>query len=367
MSVFHPSRRTVLAGLAGLPGALALSSRARAQDALKDRAARKGLFYGAAVQIGRLTTDTAYREAVTQQAAVVVPEWEMKWGALEAMRGRPDYTRADALMRFASEQGWRVRGHALVWFRNTPPWLKADLPADEVRRSLLHHVERTARRYRGRMFHWDVVNEALEPKDGRPGGLRKAVFGERLGDGYIDDAFHAAGEADPEARLYYNDYGLDYADGESEARRRATLAFLEDRVARKVPIHGLGIQAHLQVGRTFEVERYRRFLREIAATGVEIVLTELDVKDRRLPPDIALRDRAVADHAKAFLDAALDERAVRGVVTWGITDRYSWLSTTQGSMRDDGRTVRGLPLDEDLRPKPLWHAMAEAFDHAPAR
>ena len=99
----------------------------------------------------------------------------------------------------------------------------------------------------------------------------------------------------------------------------------------------------------------------------DVVLTELDVKDRRLPPDIAERDRAVADHARAFLDAALDERAVKGVVTWGITDRYSWLSTTKGSMRDDGLTVRGLPLDENMQRKPLWHAIAEAFDHAPAR
>ncbi len=360
-------RRQVLGGAAALAGAVALGPPAAASDTLKDRAARRGLFYGAAVQVGRLSSDPAYRAAIIRESAVVVPEWEMKWGALEPSRGKPDFARADALMDFAAENGLEVRGHALVWFRHIPPFLTKDLAPEEWRRAMLSHIERTAGRYRGRMLHWDVVNEALEPKDGRPGGFRKAVFGEILGDIYVDEAFHAAQAADPAAKLYYNDYGLDYTDAESEARRRATLAFVEDRVARKVPVHGLGIQAHLQAGRPFDAERYRRFLKDIAATGVEIALTELDVKDRRLPPDIAQRDRAVADHARAFLDAALDERAVKGVVTWGITDRYSWLSATKGSMRDDGLTVRGLPLDDDMQRKPLWHAIAEAFDHAPSR
>jgi len=212
-----------------------------------------------------------------------------------------------------------------------------------------------------------VLNEAIEPRDGLPGDLRGALLYKIFGESYIAESFRAARAADHDAALYYNDYGVDYAEPESRIRRRAILKLLSSLKAKGVPLDGLGIQGHLRVGRKFNPDEFRTFLRDVAALGLHIVITEFDVGDRHLPPDPDLRDRLVAEHARMYLDVVLDEPAVKGVMTWGLSDKFSWLSTHPITRRSDGLRIRGLPLDEYMQPKPLWRAMAEAFDRAPLR
>jgi endo-1,4-beta-xylanase len=190
------------------------------------------------------------------------------------------------------------------------------------------------------------------------------AFAER----YFDLAFGLAREADPTARLAYNDYGIEHAIPWQVAKRRALLALLERLRSRGVPVQALGIQAHLSLGAPFDAAAFGAFLDSVAALGLVIEITELDVDDRAAPGDIARRDAAAADQARRFLDAALARRAVTSVLTWGLTDRTSWLNAPgYGRPRADGLPQRPLPLDPNLARKPLWHAIAAALAAAPER
>ena len=155
---------------------------------------------------------------------------------------------------------------------------------------------------------------------------------------------------------------------DNAARRAAILALLRGMRSRGVPVHALGIQGHLSAAaRDFDPAVFRRFVRDVAALGLEVYVTELDVTDRGLPPDIPARDAAVARVLRAFLDAALAEPALRMVVVWGPTDRFTWMNDSQYARREDGLPVRGHLLDEGLRPKAACHAVADAFRAAPRR
>ncbi len=134
-----------------------------------------------------------------------------------------------------------------------------------------------------------------------------------------------------------------------------------------MPIDGFGLQTHL--GAEFPVDQaaYRRFLRELAGFGLEIHLTELDVRDRLMPSDIGTRDRDGADLVRRVLDAALDEPAVTIVMTWGLTDRFTYQAGDPQFARADGLPPRALPYDGELRPTPMRHAIASALAAAPLR
>jgi len=208
-----------------------------------------------------------------------------------------------------------------------------------------------------------VVNEAIEPQDGRSDNLRKTPWLELLGADYIKLAFQVAAEADPNALLVYNDYGLEYDTAEHDAKRSAVLKLLERLKTQGAPIHAFGMQSHLQGHETrLNPEKLRRFLADIASLGLKILVTELDVVDSGLPADVATRDRIVASVYEDYLNVVLDEPAVFAVLTWGLSDRYTWLS--QFNPRSDGLPVRPLLLDDQLNRKLTWNAMVRAFDNA---
>jgi len=235
-----------------------------------------------------------------------------------------------------------------------------------ARRLLGEHITKLVRHYAGRLHSWDVVNEAIEPKHGRSDGLRVSVWQAALGPQFIDFAFRTAAAADPAVPLYYNEYGLDFDTPEDEARRRAVVALLERLRRDGVPISGLGIQGHLGAGgKRFDPTRFSRFLDEVAALGLKILITELDVTDHRLPADIPTRDEAVAAVTADYLAVACAHPAVEGVLTWGLSDRHSWLNASPDYKRADGLPQRPLPLDAALQRKPMWGAIARAYDRAP--
>jgi endo-1,4-beta-xylanase len=130
-----------------------------------------------------------------------------------------------------------------------------------------------------------------------------------------------------------------------------------------VPVDAIGLQAHLRAFRdTFDEKQFSRFLADIRSLGFKIMVTELDVADIGGPVEIDKRDAEVASLTRRFLDVVFDSRICLGVLTWGISDRYSWLSEAAGGYAwPDGQLSRGLPLDENFKRKPMWHAMANAF------
>ena len=328
-----PSRRRFLAAVLAVLGtgaAASRSSRSRAAETitLRKLAAQKGLLYGTTIAAAQITGDRPFADLVRQEAGLVVAENEMKWQVMN--RGAPgndDYGPADTIANFASGNKLVLRGHNLLWYHRTPGWY-FDLPDRTAQeRAVVQHIQQLAGRYRGRIHSWDVVNEPIEPKDGRPDGLRTAVFLETLGPEYLDLAYHTARDADPNARLVVNEYDVELDAPEQEARRVALLHLLEGMRRSGTPVDAVGIQAHLAAadGPPFSAPLLRRFLADIANLGLTIQITELDVTDENLPADVTVRDNRVADTYRRFLDAALDEPAVKMVVTWGLSDRHSWI------------------------------------------
>lgn len=338
----------------------------RVDGSLRQFASRKQLIYGAASGYAVLSSDPAFSAHFVKECEILVPENDLKWKRLRPTADEFDFAAADWLLKFAQTHRLQIRGHTLVWHLSLPDWLKETINSQNAERLLVKHIETVVGRYAGKMHSWDVVNEAIEPGDEQPNGLRNSPWFQALGEDYIELAFRAAAEADPNALLTYNDYGLEYDTPENDARRDATLKLLERLKSDGTPVHAFGMQSHLDgVETRLNPVKLQTFLKDIASLGLKIMVTELDVKDVGLPAAIALRDRLVASAYEEYLNIVLNEPAVIAVLTWGLSDRYTWLS--RFSRREDGLSVRPLPLGVDLNRKPAWNAIARAFDTAPSR
>jgi endo-1,4-beta-xylanase len=374
----RPSRRNLIACVlatlgGGVAAAVPLSSHAEETLALRKLAWEKGLLYGTTISAKQISGDPRFVDLVRQQTGLIVAENDMKWQVMNrGGRGDDDYGPADTVAAFALENDLVLRGHNLLWYQRTPSWFFDLTSRPEIESAIVERVRRLAGHYRGMVHSWDVVNEPIEPKDGRPDGLRTGVFLEMFGPDYLDLAYRTAREADPAARLVVNEYDVELDTPEQEARRTALLNLLEGMRRSGTPVDAVGVQAHLSCagGPPFSAARLRRFLADVAAIGLTIQITELDVTDENAPADEARRDRLVADTYSRFLDTALDEPAVKMVVTWGLSDRHSWIvrkETHESKWRSDGMPSRPLPFDSDLKPKPAFEAIAQAFAHAPQR
>jgi endo-1,4-beta-xylanase len=367
----RPTRRDVLIG-AGT-AALTAWGAGRAQSlkpsldedlsaGLRVRASKQGLLYGAATSTYQLGQDD-FAAALVRESSILVAEYEMKRDALEPSRGHYDFAAADALSRFAHDHRMAFRGHTLVWHASNPKWLDASAFSAKDERLLTTYIAAIAGHFRGRVQSWDVVNEVLLPKDGRADAMRASPWLSAFGPAYVDLAFHAARAADPDALLVYNDWGCEAGAAENDAFRRATLKFLEGLRARNVPVGALGLQGHLAAfGTPVDQKKLGAFLGEVNAMGLKILVTEHDVDDSGGPSDIALRDRAVADASRRFLDVVLASSATVAVLTWGLSDRFLDAPGLRAML--SGYRPRMLPLDTDLARKPMWLAMASAFDRA---
>lgn len=362
------TRRAALSGAATLTATPAFAAlKPREEEPLIVRAKRVGLYYGAALATRHLA-DPDFPDVFAEECGMLVPEFEAKWQRLQPEPGKFDFTAMDRLMAYARERHLLARGHTLLWHRSMPAWVPETMIPANGARLIAEHIGPVVGRYRGRLHSWDVVNEAIEPREGRADGLRMTPWLKAMGPRYLDVAFNAARAVDRDVLLVYNEYGLDYATESDEARRGATLRLLESLRERGVPVGALGIQAHLDADeRPFDATVLRRFLANVAAMGMRIIISELDVSDKTLPADPGARDKRVAEVTKRYLETVLDERAVIAVLTWGLSDKHSWLHQAAHSKRADGMPSRGLPLDDELNRKPMWAAMARAFDFAPVR
>nr|WP_219336128.1 endo-1,4-beta-xylanase [Chroococcidiopsis thermalis] len=330
------------------------------------RALIKGLSYGAAVNKNSLSSNPQLAASIDKECVIIVPEWELKWDFLRPTSTSFDFRPADWLAEFARTHGLLFRGHTLVWHEALPTWFVKTINSHNARQLLLEHITTVVKHYAGNIHSWDVVNEAINLQDGRSDGLRKTPWLQFIGRDYIEIAFCIAAEADPKAMLVYNDYGLEYDTPEHEAKRKAVLNLLKNLKSKGTPIHALGIQSHLSGDETrFNSDKFQKFLSEIASLDLKILITEIDVKDKNLPVDIKVRDRIVAATYEDYLSVVLNEPAVIAVLTWGLSDRYTWLSEYQP--RRDGARVRPLPLDANFKRKLAWNAIARAFDNAPQR
>ncbi len=316
--------------------------------------------------MGPLRNDPLYADLVRQQANLIVAENAMKFGLIHPERNRYFFDDADFLLQFAQTNGMQLRGHNFVWHRQLPAWFEAEATPQNAASLLTSHIEIVGGRYAGRVQSWDVVNEAIDTQSKLQGSLRDTPWYRLLGPSYLDLAFQTARRVDPKALLCYNDYGLEEETAEAAAKRAAILALLRGMQQRNVPIDAMGIQSHLTAG---SGHRYsaglQQFLSNVHAMGIKVMLTEMDVSDRELPAALPQRDRAVASAYTEYLGLTLSDLNVMALLTWGLSDKETWLNYEQ--RRTDQQPARPLPFDSDLRPKEAYLAELTALRNAPTR
>lgn len=333
------------------------------EETLRQAAQRRGIKVGAAVSSEQLLRDDSFKAAVLRDCALLVPEWELKWATVCKGPLQNDFSGFDAIVRFARENGLAVRGHPLVWHAAMPDWALNEIRNGNAARLLDEHIRLVAGRYATRVFSWDVVNEAIKPEDGMPGGLRDTPWLRALGDGYIERAFRIAHEVDPTARLVYNDYNMEY----EPAKAKAIVALVKKLKDKGVPLHAVGMQSHLwTTRRKLDLPGLRDFCRAIVREGVEVVITELDVRESDFDSSAEERDRRIASVTGAYLDTVFAECVPRELVLWGLSDRYSWLSKPKFNPENpQGLLNRGLPYDREMRQKALWQVLMDKIRSVP--
>jgi endo-1,4-beta-xylanase len=330
-------------------------------DSLRAHAAPRGLLVGCAVVPELLTNNQPYAGLVAEQCSILVPENALKWQALRPAPDKFDFQGADTILAFAGAHDQRMRGHNLCWHEALPSWFAATVTKDNAQRFLTEHIRTVAGRYAGKLQSWDVVNEAIDPKSGRADNLRKSPWLELIGPDYLDIAFRSARQADPAVLLTYNDYGIELDTPDQTAKRDAVMALVRGMKARGVPIDAVGVQSHLEASAGLPGAGLQKFVRDLHGMGMQVFVTELDVNDRKLagPPEV--RDLAVGGMYGDYLAMMLAEPNVNTVLTWGITDRYTWLRGPKFG-RADGEPTRPLPFDADLNPTPAFFSERDAID-----
>lgn len=342
-------------------------------NSLNAHAALRGFLYGAAVDpalldidgIAKGHTTDAYTSLVAAQTGILVAENAMKWAPLQPKPGRFHFAQADRLVRFANLLGKQVRGHNLCWHEALPIWFPAVAKKENARQILTDHIHTVVGHFRGQIHSWDVVNEAIEPADGDPDGLRKSPWLDLIGPDYIELAFRTAAEADPQARLTYNDYGIETNSRTDEEKRWTVLVLLRRLKARGVPIHAVGVQSHLSAAAAQPGTGLQSFIREVAGMGLQVFITELDVNCHGLDAGPSERDAAVAKIYRNYLELLLREPNVPMALTWGITSTYSWMNESflaSYASLPHGAHQRPLPFDDEFNPTPAFSALRSAFD-----
>jgi endo-1,4-beta-xylanase len=342
---------------------------------LWQQAARKGLVFGSSIASWQL--DETYPALFAREAGLLFTEDDLLWYQLKPGPAAPlNFGPGDQIVAFAEANRQLTIGAHLAWDEGFGDgWTEDDLwglGKTEARKLLYGVIRAEVAHYRGRMNGWIVANEVTDPNDADTNGFRTNVpWYSTIGPSYVAESFHLAKENDPKALRIINEFGFETVNefgDRAEPRRRAFLKAIERLLDQNVPVQAAGIQAHLLAdgfGSKFDERGYRAFLRDLADRGLTILVTELDVLDDGLPAAIGPRDRAVADVYRRYLDITLDEQAVKAVVAFGLTDRYTWLE--EDRPRDDGAPRRPLAFDTDLRPKPAYAAISDALQHAPER
>ena len=331
-------------------------------QSLRQEADDAGVLIGTAVRPSQFS-ELAYASTLAREFNMVEPEDAMKWRTLRPDVDTYDFKQGDAVVRFANAHQMKIRGHCLVWDHDNPDWLKqGHFTPRRLSRLLRQHITHVMKHYAGRVFAWDVINEALDEN----GNVRDSIWYNRPGIGlsqngaaYIEQVFRWAHKADPHALLFYNE-----AEGEglNEGRKRksdAIYAMVKDFKRRRVPIDGVGLQMHiptLDLDMTTVAANISRNIQRLNALGLQVHITELDVA---LPlnaggapqPDDLIREASIY---RDVVRACLNSRGCTAIQTWGFTDKYSWIGS-----HSHGARGQGLPFDRAYHPKPAYHAVLE--------
>lgn len=338
---------TLALALTGGPATAAQQGTAIAaqQGSLHELAVAQGKYFGSATDNPELT-DAAYTAILGSEFGQITPGNSMKWDTTEPVQGQFNFAKGDVVTDFAAQHGQTVRGHTLVWHSQLPSWVGA-LPSAQVEAAMTRHITEEATHYRGAVTAWDVVNEPFN----EDGTFRTSPFYTAMGSDYIATALRAAHAADPDAKLYLNDYNIEGLGAKSDAMYTLVTELLDEGV----PLDGVGMQAHLAVQYGFPYQMQANMQR-FADLGLDVAVTELDVR-MALPADAA-KTTTQSGYYRQVVEACLAVERCVGITVWDYTDKYSWVPSTF-----PGQGAANL-YDENLAPKPALSAVRTALGGA---
>lgn len=345
------------------------------QRTLKDAFAGK-FYIGTALNIGQITEkDQKAVEVIRNNFNAIVAENCMKSEQIQPQEGVFDFSMADKFVAFGEKNKMHITGHTLIWHSQTPRWFFKDAQGNDVSREVLiermkKHIHTVVGRYKGRIKGWDVVNEVIDDKDG---SLRKSKFYQIIGEDFIKLAFQFAHEADPNAELYYNDYSLT-----NPAKRRGAVAMVKKLKEQGVKIDAVGEQCHIGLD-TPTLEEYEQTIKDFAALGVKVMITEMDISvlpmDWSIGADVSAQiqyknksdlyvkglpasvntafEKRYLDFFKLFLKY---DDVITRVTLWGVNDAQSW----KNGWPIPGRTDYPLLFDRKYQAKPVVKKIIKA-------
>ncbi len=342
-----------------------ISLAALSAQTLRQAADQRGLLVGTAAQAA-LLNDPTYTSVLAREYNMLEAENDMKWGAIENQQGVFDFSGGDALVNFAQQHGMKVRGHNLLWHAYNPSWLmnsdgsaKSNFTPAQLSQIMQTYITTVAQHFAGKVFAWDVVNEAFSDSSNGP---RDSLWYNKPGIGlagqgtaYIEQAFRWAHAADPAALLFYNEYNSEGLGQKSDL----VYNMAKDFKARGVPLDGIGLQMHVQSDgngfpRNSDIDAN---IARLTALGLQVHITELDV---RIPTPASPSSLAAqAARYQAILSICLKYSACTAYQTWGFTDAYSWIPGTFAGFG------AALPFDAAYQPKPAYTAMINTLTSAP--
>ncbi len=304
----------------------------------------RGLSIGAAVAADVLfgPDEPEYAKTLAKEFDMMTAENAMKWGALRPSRDQFIFTVPDLMIKFAVDHGLKVRGHNLVWHQSNPSWLlRGNLKPDELKAILSEHVKAVVGHFKGQLVAWDVVNEAVsDTVSGAKAKMRDTIWS-KIGPDYIAQAFRWARAADPDVKLFYNDYNAEGLNPKSQT----VYELVRDLKSKGVPIDGVGLQMHVGIKNPPDIAGIAANMKRLNDLGLEVQVTEMDVKlDTNQP--IAQQLEAQAKVYADVLRACLTASRCTAFVLWGFTDAHSWLGAS-----------KALPFDSAYQPKPAYDAI----------
>jgi len=274
-------------------------------------------------------SNSKYDKVIKDNFNILVAENEMKYDATEPSKGVFSFSKPDILINYAQKYGKQIRGHTLCWHSQLPSWITAGLTNETANGTftratlqavLKNHITTIITRYKGKVQQWDVVNE---PFSDSAGALRNSIWQQVIGNDYIDSAFVWAHRADPDARLFLNEYGGElYGTTKSNAMYNYVTAMKN----RGIPIHGVGLQCHFTVSKT-DFTKLDQNIKRYATAGLETLITELDIRIAKTDyaADSIKMLTAQANDYLSMIRLCLNNPNVKTFVTWGFTDKYSWI------------------------------------------